>query len=174
MMFWLRKAMILLALLLTACSIGEEQSSTPAAPPLTLAAPPEITFQGDCNVTPELEQWLQITTRLAGDFYTLVNAAAALSREQVRDSIVQMSALRDALHQVVTPECAVDAEIILSDAMTQAVDAFQAYANGDRADLGNTVAEVTGKIEQAVAIQDELVVRLEAQFQQAQATITAP
>ncbi len=170
-MFKLTKAMALL-LLLAGCAIGETSTPTPP-PPVTIVPPPEITFQGDCNVTHDLEMWLQVSTQLRDDFLTAMNETAAKSKNEMRDGILMMAAVRDAAHKIVTPDCAADVETTLSDTMNEAVSVFQAYFNDDRPDLGNTVATVTQRFEQITALQNELVVRMETQIQQAQAT-TAP
>ncbi|NWG16585.1 MAG: hypothetical protein HXY41_08120 [Chloroflexi bacterium] len=168
-MFWLKKIALLLPLLLAACAIGDTGNPTPA-PPVTLMPPSEITFQGSCTATRELEMWLQVTTRLATDFLAAMNNAAAMNRADMREAVFTMAALRDSAHQATTPDCAVDAEILLSDAMNKAVLAFQAVVNGDRPDLGNTVAEVNDQIEQVIAIQNELILRMETQIRESLVT----
>lgn len=171
-MSWFKKFALVLPLLLAACAIGDAGNPTPA-PPVTLIPPPEITFRGNCAATRELEMWLQVSTRLATDFLATMNNAAAQNRAEMREAVFTMAALRDSAHQTTTPDCAVDAEILLSDAMNKAILAFQAFVNGDRPDLGNTVAEVNDQIEQVIAIQNELILRMETQIRESLAT-TAP
>lgn len=168
----LMKLVVILPLLLSACAIGDTGTPTPV-PPVTLAPPPQIAFQGDCNVTHDLEMWLQVSTQLRDQFLTVMNETAAKNKAEMREGVLTMGALRDAMNQVVTPDCAADTEMALSDAINEAVDAFLAYVNGDRPDLGDTVAKVTERIEQITTVQDTLSVRMETQIQQAQAT-TAP
>jgi hypothetical protein len=173
-MFRLIKLVIWLPMLLaSACAIGDAGTPT-LAPPVTLMPPPEITFQGDCNVTHDLEMWLQISTQLRDQFLTLMNETAAKNKGEMRDGVLMMGALRDSMHQVVTPDCAVEIELALSDTINQAVTAFQAYINGDRPDLGDTIARVTERMEAITLIQDQLALRMETQLQQAQATAAAP
>lgn len=160
---------IWLPLLLTACAIGDVSTPT-AVPPVTIMPPPEITFQGNCNITHDLEIWLQITTQLRDDFLTAMNETAAKNKADMREGVLTMAAVRDAAHEVITPDCAANVETALSDTMNEAVSAFQAYYNGDRADLGDTVATATQRLEQITAVQNELVLRAEAQFEQALAT----
>ncbi|MBI5669747.1 MAG: hypothetical protein HZC41_17255 [Chloroflexi bacterium] len=157
--------------LLAACALGDAGEATPAAP-VTLLPPPEMTFRGSCDNTRDLELWLQITTRLASEFLQVMNDAAGRSKGEIREALSTMAALRDSTHQAVTPDCAVDSEILLGDAMNRAITAFQEYVNGARTDLGNTVAETNDQIEQVIAIQNELTLRLDTQLQQALATVT--
>lgn len=169
-MFRFMKIMLALPLLLAACAIGDVGSPPTAAPPVTFSAPPSITFQGSCNVNHDLEMWLQISTQIRDDFLTAMNAAAAKNKEEMRDDVLMMAAVRDAAHNIITPDCASDVELALTDTMTETVNTFQAYINGDRPDLGNTVATATARLEQITAIQNELTVRLETQFRQAEQT----
>lgn len=163
------KIMLLLPLLLAACAIGDVSSPTPV-PPVTLMPPPEISFQGDCNVTPDLEMWLQITTQLRDDFLLAMNETAAKSKTEMHAGVLMMAAVRDAAYQVTTPDCTSEVELALSDTMTEAVNVFQAYVNGDRPDLGNAVAVATERFERIAALQQELELRLETQIWQEQET----
>ncbi len=165
-----KKIIILLPLLLAACAMGDVNNATPL-PPITLMPPSEITFQGDCNVTPVLEAWLQLSTRMAGEYLELFNEVVAKTKADMYDAVFTLAALRDTVYKMVTPDCAVDAQIILSDAMNTGVTALQAYVNGDRTDLGSAVTEVTDRIEQAIVIQNELILRMETQIRQALGTV---
>lgn len=157
--------------LLAGCAMGDSGTAT-LIPPVTLMPPPEITFRGSCDNTRDLEMWLQITTRLAGDFLQVMNDAAARNKAEMRDPLLAMAALRDSTHQAITPDCAVDSEILLSDAMNRAISAFQEYLNGVRGDLGSVIAETNDQIEQVIAMQNALMQRMDAQMQQALATVT--
>lgn len=165
------KLILFLPLLLAACAIGDTGAATPA-PPITMIPPPEMTFQGSCDTTRDLERWLQLTTRVAGSFLQVMNDAAVKNKAEMRDDLYTMAALRDSVHGAVTPDCAVDSEILLSDAMNRAVTTFQEYLNGQRADLGNLVAEINEQIERVMAVQTELTLRMDAQIQQALVTVT--
>lgn len=164
-----RIILLMLPVMLAACALGDVSNPTPA-PPLTLMPPPELRFEGDCNYTPSLEMWLQITTRLANDYLQLIKEAAVKNKAEMREAVLTLASLRDTTNQAVTPECAVDAQIILSDAMNTGVTTLQAYINGDRADLGSVVNDVTAQLEQAITIQNELILRMETQIQDALAT----
>lgn len=156
-------------LLLAACALGDVVDPTPA-PPITLVAPPTLVFSGDCEVTSELDGWLQNTSYLAETFLTEMNTAAAQEQGQLFNAVVRLAQLRDATNGTATPTCAVEAQLKLVDAMTVAVNTFQAYGNGDLLDLGNTVAEVNSQIDQVIAIQNDLMQQLEAQYQQQRST----
>ncbi|HEX2906412.1 MAG TPA: hypothetical protein VHO69_06090 [Phototrophicaceae bacterium] len=163
----------LLLLALAACAAAGVSVTDTPLPPLTLQPPPKITFSGACSLTSDLEAWLQTTSQLASEFLTQMTNAAAQERAAMRETVLTMAALRDSAHLIATPDCALETEIMLSDAMNQAVDMFQAYVNGDRVDLGNTVADVTDRLERVIAQQAELALQLEAQFRQEQAQATA-
>jgi uncharacterized phage infection (PIP) family protein YhgE len=168
---WIAPEILLLLcpLLFAACALGDTVDPTPA-PPLTLAPAPTLVFAGDCAVTTELDGWLQSTWFLAQDFQKELNSAAALQQSQLFDSVTRMAQLRDATNATTTPACAVETQLRLVDAMTTAVNTFQAYANGDLPDLGNTVAEVNSQLDEVIAMQNDLMQQLEAQYQQQRPT----
>jgi hypothetical protein len=155
--------LFLLPALLASCALGDTPSPT-AVPPITLAPPPTLTFSGNCESTPELDQWLQATSFLAADFLTLVNDTAALDRAQMYDSVIRMAALRDQVSLTTTPDCAQVVQELLNAAMNVAVDTFQAYSNGESSELGDSVANVSNQIETVMGMQQELIARLEAQY----------
>ncbi len=159
---------LLLPVLLAACALGDNPSPTPP-PPITLAPPPTLTFSGNCESTPELNHWLQTTTFLAADFLTLVNDTAALEPGQMYESILRMAALRDQVSLTATPDCGQVVQELLNSAMNVAVDVFQAYANGQSSELGTSVADVSNQLETVMAMQQELIARLEAQYRQEEA-----
>jgi hypothetical protein len=154
---------LLLTPLFAACAL-QDAPAVPTAPPITLAAPPTLTFSGSCDLTPELDHWLQSTTFLASDFLTVVNDTAALDRSQMYESVLRLAALRDQTSLTPTPDCAQVVQELLNSAMNVAVDTFQAYSNGEAPDLGTTVADVSNQIETVMAMQQELIARLEAQY----------
>jgi hypothetical protein len=141
---------LLLVPLLVACALQD----TP-----TVSPPPPIT-----DSTPELDHWLQATSFLAADFLTLVNDTAALDRSAMYESVLRMAALRDQTSLTATPDCAQVVQELLNAAMNVAVDTFQAYSNGESPDLGAAVADVSNQIETVMAMQQELIARLEAQY----------
>lgn len=159
---------LFLAPLLAACALADSPTPT-AVPPITLAPPPTLTFSGNCESTPELEHWLQTTSFLAADFLTLVNDTAAMERGQMYEPVLRMAALRDQVSLTATPDCGQVVQELLNAAMSLAVDTFQAYVNGESPDLGKTVADVSDQIETVMAMQQELIARLEAQYRREQA-----
>lgn len=162
-----RRYLLLLPLLLAACALGDTPNPT-SAPPITLAPPPTLTFSGNCESTPELDNWLQTTNFLVSDFLTLINDTAALERGQMYESVLRLAALRDQASLTATPDCAQVVQELLNAAMNVAVDTFQAYVNGESPDLGKTVADVSNQLETVMAMQQELIARLETQYQQQQ------
>lgn len=160
---------VLLAFMASGCAMGDVSNTTPL-PPITLAPPPALKLVGTCDDTKTLETWLQVTTELRTNFQTLMNTAAVKEKVEVYGDVINLAALRDSAFAVETPDCAAETGIKLSDTMSQAVTAFQAFSNGDTSDLGNTIPEVNAQIDLVAAAQAELISRMDAQFQQGQAT----
>jgi hypothetical protein len=162
---------MLCPLMLVACALGDVSSAT-SQPPITLAPPPALVLSGNCDDTKALEFWLQVTSQLVSDFQTQMNAAAAKPKIEMYTDVLNLAAIRDAAFAAPTPDCAQEAELTLSDAMSQAVSRLQAYFNGDVPDLGNIVTDANTKLDTVIAQQTELLNRLNAQFQQQVATAT--
>lgn len=160
---FLRNCLIALSLfILAACAIADAPAGTPI--PITLQPPPTSVFAGDCSQTQGLDTWAQASEFFVAEFMKSVNTAATQSREAMHDTVIYMSKVRDGASEVVTPDCAQDAQKMMIDGMNKAVDSFQAYANGDVSSLGNIVAEIIGELDRVVARQDELKAQLESQF----------
>jgi len=164
---------ILLSSIITACALGDVSNATPP-PPITLAPPPALNLVGTCDETKTLENWLQVTSELRASFQTQMNATAAKSKAEMYADVLELAALRDSSFEVATPDCAAETGIKLSDAMSQTVTAFQMYVNGDTPDLGNTIADMNGQIDQIAAMQNDLIDRMNTQFQQQREATTAP
>lgn len=150
---------------LSACAIADVPAPT-NNPPLTLAAPPDPIFAGSCDNTPELEAWAQSAYFLTQDFVGLMNDAAEQTRGEVYDDVIRMAELRDLMANAETPDCAVEAQSLLLAAMNEATAAFQSYANDQLANVADEVVELNARFDQARAIQDELIVRLDNQAQE--------
>lgn len=156
--------LLAVALAVAACAPGDTTPPT-AAPPITLAPPPAVVFDGECAQTPALDAWLQSTaTFLLPEFTTTLTDAASKSATQVYDSVLRMARLRDAASDRPTPDCAAGLQLLLLDAMNTAVDSFQAYANGEAVSISETTAGVMAQLEQVTVLQNELISRLDAQY----------
>lgn len=167
------RLIVFLPLLATACALADAVPAT-QPPPITLAPPPEMQFEGLCTNTKDLENWLQITSTLIEDFQSLMNTAAAKGRAEMYPDVIRLGAIRDSLFAVTTPDCASAAQLLLSDATNRAVSALQAFANGDAPDLGNAITDINGQLDQVIALQNVLLSQMNAQFQQQAAATTAP
>lgn len=154
----------LLMLCLPACALGEEAAATPA-PPITLPAPPPLLMEGDCTGTAGLDEWLQTTELHIAEFQNTVNSAANQPREQLYEPVVHMARVRDATNALAAPDCVVSTHLLLVETMNNAIDNFQAYANGDQDSLGSTVPETISQFDRVIAGHNELKARLEAQYQ---------
>jgi hypothetical protein len=164
----------LLLMSLAACAIGDSpEAMMTQLPPVTLNVPPTTVFAGDCELTPDLNDWLQTSVFIRRDFLDTMYGAALMAPIDMRNEVVRLASLRDQMSLLFAPNCAVDAHLILVAAMTQAVDAFQAFANGDSSSLGNTVEDVRSQMDTATAIQDELTLRLDQQYQVTQTAAAA-
>jgi hypothetical protein len=161
---WKAALAILLSFLLAACGSNNAPATPP--PPITLTAPPDIQIGGLCDDTKTLEGWLEVTAPLTNRFQTEMNAAAAKSKADLFLDVISLAAIRDSVFATTTPDCALDAQLMLSDTMHQVVGALQAYFNGDRPDLGNVITEANAKLDEVISIQADLLNRMNAQFQQ--------
>jgi oligoribonuclease (3'-5' exoribonuclease) len=150
-------------LMLTACAIGDAPPGTPV--PITLESPPTTVFAGDCSQTQGLDTWAQASEFFVAEFMKSVNTAATQSREEMHNTVIYMSKVRNEASKITTPDCAQDTQMMMIDSMNKAVDNFQAYANGDVSSLGNIAAEVIGELDRVIARQNELKAQLETQFQ---------
>jgi hypothetical protein len=135
-------------------------------PPLTIEPPPTLTFAGDCNVDRDLADWLEYSTFYAGEFVELVSAAAAKSAAEMYDDVALMGRMRADFSGVAAPDCAQAAQELMVGAMSRAVDGFQSFINRENSSLGSTVADTLGQFDRVIALQNELMSRLEAQLQE--------
>lgn len=158
----MHKAAFVFLLLLVGCM--PQAMGTPP-PPLTLTPPPPLTFAGECTNSRDLSNWLEFSTFYISEFRELVSEAAARHIYDTYDDVVMMARLRTDFSGIAAPDCAQAAQQMTVDAMTQAVDSFQAVMNQDADGLGNTVAEVLTQFDQVAVIQGELMAQLESQLQ---------
>jgi hypothetical protein len=162
-----------LTCLLSACALGDVAETTPL-PPITLAPPPALNLVGSCTDVKALETWLQVSSELRDSFQTQMNAAAAKDRTELYTDVLNLAALRDSSFSVATPDCASELGMKLSDAMSQAVTAFQTFVNGDAPNLGNTVVDINTLLDAVQVAQLELITQMMTQFEQLiQPTATA-
>lgn len=153
-------------LLLAGCALGDVGQPPTLPPPITIAPPPTAVFEGTCAQTPALDAWLQSTaTFLLPEFMTTLSAAANKSRAEVYEDVLRLARLRDAASGRPTPDCATELQLMLMDVMNTAVDRLQAYANGEVVNFSEAAAEAIAQLEQVTALQNELISRLEAQYQ---------
>ncbi len=161
----LRWFVLFLLILLSACTVDESSQSTPP-PPMTLNPPPEITLSGTCDQANTLERWLQTTSFALNDFIATMNATAGQERAEMYGNILKLAALRDSTAVAAVPDCALNTQLRMVDAMNIAVGTFQGYFNGDLASLGTIIGDVSAQLDQTIAEQEGLIVRLEGQFTQ--------
>ncbi|MBZ0279686.1 MAG: hypothetical protein K8L97_03020 [Anaerolineae bacterium] len=166
--------LLVLPILLAACAIGDVPNQVTAPPQLTIPAAPTLNLAGNCNNTRELEMWLQITTQLVSDFQTTMNTAAAKTASNAYEDVLRLSKLRESAYQVAAPDCAADAQVQLTDTMSKAVDAFQAYVNGQSTSVATIITELNGQFDQVITVQDDLLARMNAQIQTQIAPTTSP
>lgn len=152
----------LLLLGLAACAAGDVPSSPP--PPLTLAAPPNLVSAGNCDLTPELEHWLQTTIFMRDEFLTLMDTAAAEDRTKAYPDVLSMVDKRNRVDTTPYPDCASEAHLMLADAMGRAVEGFQKYVNGETVDINQVVTDAKTKIQVVQVIQDDLIKRMDEQY----------
>ncbi len=163
------KLLLLLPIIAAACAAGAVSST---AIPVTLSPPPTLDFVGNCDNTHELEAWLQTSSLLLTDFQTQMNAAASQTQSEVSTSVIQLAKLRDWVFAAKTPDCAVQLQTRLGDAMNKAVAALQTYANGGQNDVPGTVADVNNQLDAITADQQALIKRMEDQYRKLALTPT--
>lgn len=166
----LKRGLVVLPLLLAACALTDVNNSNTPPPPMTLSAPPSLNFSGNCDHTKDLEDWLQVTTQLVANFQTKMNEAAGKSRNDAYQPTLELVAMRDSAYVAVTPDCANDIELSLSDAMNRAVNTLQHFVNGDVTDIANSIAEINTQFDQVTASQTALINRVNDQIQHPTAT----
>jgi hypothetical protein len=122
---------------------------------------------GSCDDMESLEGWAQTAFFLTRDFTASLNTAGQAGRGEMTEHVLKMADLRNAMANKPTPDCAVEAQNQLLMVMNEAVDTFQAYHNGELANLGSAVSDYNARIDQARALQDELIIRLNQQLEAA-------
>ncbi|MCB9451659.1 MAG: hypothetical protein H6672_09480 [Anaerolineaceae bacterium] len=160
-----RLSIILVVILLVACTVDESGQPTLPAP-ITLTPPAAITVQGTCDENSTLERWLQTTSLALSDFIVTMNSTAAQERAGMSDSIYRLAALRDAVIAAAAPDCGIGVQERMVDAMNTVVTTLQGYFNGDLPNLGSTIGDASALLDRVIAEQNELIVRLETQINQ--------
>lgn len=150
-------------LMLAGCAIGDAPQGTPV--PITLAPPPTVVFAGDCSQTQGLDTWAQASEFFVAEFMKSVNTASTQNRNEMYNTVIYMSKVRDEASKVVTPDCAQDIQQMMVSSMNKAVENFQAFVNGDVSSLGNITAEIIGELDRVIARQNEIKAQLEARYQ---------
>ncbi len=155
----------LLAVIVTSCAINDS-GSKPVAPPITLAAPAALVVEGTCNITGELEEWLQVTVPIREQFQSRLIEAAAKNAADVHDDTLYLAGLLDTVARTHTPDCGAEVQNVLTTAMMGAVAGLQAYFNHTLSgDLNIALAEPQKGLSQVTAIQNELITRMKNQYQ---------
>ena len=155
----------LVAMMLAGCAINDS-GGKPTPPPITLAPPAVLAEQGTCDITPELEDWLQVTVPTRQQFQSRLNEAAAKNAADIHDDTLFLASLRDTVASTKTPDCSVEVQRLLIKAMSGAVAALQGRFNGTLSgDLDTALADPIKQLNQVAAIQDGLVMRMKNQYQ---------
>lgn len=147
--------------LLSACALGE---TGPTPLPVTLPPAPTLLFAGQCEITADLEDWLESTYFLLEDFTTVLLGLSGQSRAEIQDDLNRMVELRNALNGRPAPDCAGTGQTQLSDAMTRAISGTQQYINGDLGDVAGIVGEVSTQLDAFRVLHGELQARFEAEI----------
>lgn len=161
----LRLISVLSVGVLAACAVGDITAPTDT-PPLTLPAPPTPIFTGACDNTAELEDWAQSAVYLTRDFVAVMNDAREQTRGQMYHSVVRLAEMRDVMSAAPAPDCAADAQRALLDVMIDATATLQRFANNELDNIASDIVDLNARFDEAIAMQDELVVRLDQQARQ--------
>lgn len=157
--------LFILPLSLAACAINDSGIKA-TLPPITLNAPPALVVEGNCDITNELEQWLQVTVPTRQKFQSRLEEAAAKNAADVHDDTLYLAGLRDTVANTHTPDCGAEIQGVLVKAMVGGVEALQAYFNHTlTSDLNTALAEPRKGLSQAEAIQNDLINRMKNQYQ---------
>jgi hypothetical protein len=173
---WIRLiSIILLPLLLTACAINDVPGAStpdtginPASPAsaLIIGPPGELKLAGDCNITDQLEDWLQVTLPAREQFEAKLKEAVVKSPSEIYDDVLSLVALRNAVYAAPTPDCALETQILLSSVINQGIDTLQAVLNGVyTGDLAAFIIEMNTQFTQVAELQNDLIKRMESQYQ---------
>ncbi len=155
----------LLAVTIASCAINDSTTKQPE-PPITLNAPAALVEEGTCDVTVDLETWLQVTVPARQQFQSRLSEAAAKNAADVHDDTLFLAGLRDTVARTHTPDCGADVQKTLIAAMSGAVTALQGYFNHTLSgDLNTALAEPLKALSQVTAIQNDLITRMKNQYQ---------
>jgi hypothetical protein len=154
----------LIPITLVGCALNDVPSGTIPAP-VTVQAPPALTFQGDCTRTKTLELWLEVTTQLVDQFQSTMNEAITKGRTAIYADVQQLIALRDAAYTAPAPDCTADTHLILTDTMNNAVIAFQNYYNQTQPDINATLVMSNSQFDSIRDSQKVLTQQMTLQFQ---------
>ncbi len=128
---YLLSVVLVTSILLAACGGSEPATPFATLPPVTVAPPQSIQYVPGCTVT-DLENWLEITYYLVGDYVSLTNQADNRSREEIQAEMPHITSLRNTLLAVPVPEaCAAEAQQIIIAMLDDTLTAYQNYANGE-------------------------------------------
>lgn len=154
-----------LAVIVTGCAINDSGGKPPEAP-ITLAPPVALVIEGTCDITGELESWLQVTVPVREQFQSRLNEAAAKNAADIHDDTLYLAGLLDTVARTHTPDCGAEVQRVLTTAMTGAVTALQAYFNHTLSgDLNSALADPQKGLSQATSIQNDLITRMKNQYQ---------
>lgn len=154
----------LFAVLAVSCGPG---ASAPAVtvPPLTVSPPPTPAFSGTCDTSRDLANWLESSMFYAQEFADLVSQAVGKPVAGMVEDVVYMARMRADFGQVAAPDCAENTQRMILEAMTDAVEGFQAFINGEASQVDGVAADVLRQMDQVSASHDGLMARLETQLQ---------
>jgi hypothetical protein len=152
---------ILLGLVITNCGGGEDVTLVP----LTFEAPPTPYIQGDCNLTSDLDGWLQSAEFWTLEFASFLDNSTQKGRNEIYADVERIGQIVVVMSERPAPDCAESAQTLLLAAMMSTSNAFQEYINADRNDLTAIIEESRTRLGVATAAQSELKIRLESQYQ---------
>jgi hypothetical protein len=152
---------ILLGFVIASCGGGEDATLVP----LTFEAPPTPYIQGDCNLTGDLDGWLQSAEFWTLEFESFLDTATQKGRNEIYNDVERIGQIVVVMSERPAPDCAESAQTLLLAAMMSTSSAFQEYINADRNDLTAIIEESRTRLGVAIAAQAELKIRLESLYQ---------
>jgi hypothetical protein len=160
---------LLCFLLLAGCASGEVFNPTPVAIveptpiPVLIAAPPPQVFGETCSLeSRNLEFWLQASTFQMQVFRDEFNNALLAPADFRTRAAFSLAAQRDEVYRTSTPECAVAAQLMLTAAMDQGIEALQSSLVDPNYALTTVANEVNAMFDQVLELQKTLAEDLQA------------
>lgn len=163
----LRLLVILLVCIGAGCALGDLEPAAPQGPMIIIPTSPATVFEGSCENTQMLDQWLQPTvTHAFPEFQASLNRVISLENAVLRQELVALTQLRQQFAQNPVPDCAIEAHNFFMEMINRLIDEIYVWVNGGDSDLHRTLVDLVGNTDQMQTHLDDLMDLLEAQYRE--------